>query len=427
MAWPVRSLGELALREKGAIKIGPFGSQLKRDDLVGEGVHVVGIENVLAGQFDGLGGRFITGEKYETLRSFEVRPGDLLITMMGTVGEVAIVPPGTGRSIMDSHLLRFRPNQSVCVPEFVAWFLRSAQSRAALGGRAHGAIMKGLNSSIVRSTPISLPAPSEQRRIVEILDQAHRLRLLRSDADGQADRILPALLNRLIGSPRLWNASPKSEPLGQLVRPISGGTPPKSNGAFWKGEIPWASPKDMKVDFLGDSQDHISSAAVEETNLSLVAEGSVLIVVRGMILARDVPIALTTNSVTINQDMKALVPRSEAVTGAYVWAALSLAKPVLRALVRTAGHGTRKLDTPDLMAFPIPRPDSGQLARVGSIVEHRRQAVSHRQQARRSLESLFSTAMGRAFDGSLTSSWREAHLTELLQEMEQQAKALSAS
>ncbi len=278
---------------------------------------------------------------------------------------------------------------------------------------------------LLRQAEFPLIPRSEQRRIVEILDQADRLRRLRAEADAKTDRTLPALLIRIIGNPRLWGGDPNSEPLGRLVQPISGGTPSKRNGTFWSGEVPWVSPKDMKVEFLSDSQDHISSAALEDANLSLVPEGSTLIVVRGMILARDVPLALTTHSVTINQDMKALMPKSEAVTGAYVWAALNLAKPLLRALVRTAGHGTRKLDTPDLMAFPIPRPDSGQLARVGSIVEHRRQAVDHRQQARRSLESLFSTAMGRAFDGSLTSSWREAHMKELLQEMEQQARALA--
>lgn len=280
---------------------------------------------------------------------------------------------------------------------------------------------------LLRQTEFPFIPRSEQIRIVELLDQADRLRRLRSDADGHSDRILPALLNQLIGNPRSWSASPASEPLGQLVQPISGGTPSKSNSTYWKGDIPWASPKDVKVDFLADSQDHISSAALEETNLSLVAEGSVLIVVRGMILARDVPLALSTSPVAINQDMKALVPKSEAVSGAYVWAALNLAKPLLRALVRTAGHGTRKLDTPDLMNFPIPRPDSEQLARVESIVEHRRREVDCRKRARRSLDGLFSAVMRRAFDGSLTSSWRASHMTELLQEMEQQVKVLDGA
>lgn len=357
-----------------------------------------------------------------------IRKDDVIVsTVRPNLNAVAMVPEDLDGEIASTGFCVLRPNRAFVEPRYLFYRTISRGFVAELTAKIRGANYPAVSDEDVKGVEIPLPPPSEQRRIVEILDQADRLRRLRSDVDGQSNRILPALLNRLIGNPHLWGASSKAEPLRKFVQPISGGTPPKSNGALWKGDIPWVSPKDMKVDFLSDSQDHISSAAVEETNLSLVAEGSVLIVVRGMILARDVPLALTTHSVTINQDMKALVPTSEAVTGAYVWAALNLAKPLLRALIRTAGHGTRKLDTPDLMAFPIPRPDSGQLARVGSVVEHRRQAVDHQQKARRSLESLFSTAIGRAFDGSLTSSWREAHMKELLQEMEQQAKALAGA
>ena len=60
MEWPLRSLADLASPERGAIKIGPFGSQLKKSELTHGGVHVVGIENVLAQKFDGFGERYIT-------------------------------------------------------------------------------------------------------------------------------------------------------------------------------------------------------------------------------------------------------------------------------------------------------------------------------------------------------------------------------
>lgn len=266
---------------------------------------------------------------------------------------------------------------------------------------------------------------SEQHRIVEILDQADHLRRLRAEADAKADRILPALLFHALGNPKDWAADPSSQPLEKLVQPVSGGTPSKRNRALWSGDIPWVSPKEMKSDFICDTQDHVSATALEETNISLVGPGSALIVVRGMILARDVPVALSLRRVTFNQDMKALLPRSNDVTGAYVWAALYLAKPLLQTLVRTAGHGTRKLDTPDLMEFPIPRPDSVRLARIASIVEHRRLVIERRQRAAEELDRLFAVLLSKAFEGSLTASWREKHIEELRQEMEHQTQALA--
>lgn len=169
----------------------------------------------------------------------------------------------------------------------------------------------------------------------------------------------------------------------------------------------------------------MSQLALDETTLKVVEPGNVLIVVRGMILARDVPVALNLIPATINQDMKALVPKTRTVTGSYLWAALRLARTSLQSLVRTAGHGTRKLDTPELMQFPVVVPTSRQLTQVDSDVRHHRLYGERREGARARTDRLFAVLVSRAFDGSLTASWREAHMKELHQEMAHQAKALA--
>ena len=262
---------------------------------------------------------------------------------------------------------------------------------------------------LLRETSVRWVPRLEQRHIVGILDQANRLCDLRAKANAKAGRILPALLVRVLGSPANWHTDPCCEPLGELASPVSGATPSKRVEAFWQGSIPWVSPKDMKVEFLSDSQDHVSEAAVQETNLNLIDRGSALVVVRGMILAHSVPLAINLTPVAINQDLKALVPRTEEVTGTYLWAALTAAKPQLKSLIRTAGHGTRKFDTPDLMEFRIPRPDPDQIRQVSAAVETHRQLVERRRESALSLNRLFTLLLNKAFDGSLTAAWREAH------------------
>ncbi|MBK7485765.1 MAG: restriction endonuclease subunit S [Nitrospira sp.] len=161
------------MQDKAGIKIGPFGSQLKKCDLVSNGIHVLGIENVLSGKFDELGERYISQEKFQTLESVEVVPGDLLLTMMGTIGKVAVVPPSIRRSIMDSHLLRMRPDQRVIRTDYLAWAIQGSTAVLdAIEAQAHGAIMKGLNSAIVRSLPVPVPPLAEQQQIVGKLEEA---------------------------------------------------------------------------------------------------------------------------------------------------------------------------------------------------------------------------------------------------------------
>jgi len=99
--------------------------------------------------------------------------------------------------------------------------------------------------------------------------------------------------------------------LGEVCQFRGGGTPSKSVELYWRGNIPWVSPKDMKFDVVSDSIDHISQEAIHDSATSLIPKDSVLMVVRSGILARIVPIAITGRDLTINQDLKALCPSGE--------------------------------------------------------------------------------------------------------------------
>jgi restriction endonuclease S subunit len=97
-------------------------------------------------------------------------------------------------------------------------------------------------------------------------------------------------------------------PLGDVTRRVSGGTPSKENDAFWRGNIPWVSPKDMKEDVLSDTEDHVSESAVEGSATSLVPAGTLLCVVRSGILKHSLPLAITAREMCFNQDLIALIP-----------------------------------------------------------------------------------------------------------------------
>ena len=111
---------------------------------------------------------------------------------------------------------------------------------------------------------------------------------------------------------------------------------------FWDGEVPWVTPKDMKQESISESGIRVTNAAVQETSLRLIPPPAVLLVVRGMILARRVPVAWTIGPVTINQDMKALVPMP-GISAEFLTHVLNSAQDALQPLIDEAGHGTRRL------------------------------------------------------------------------------------
>lgn len=157
-------------------------------------------------------------------------------------------------------------------------------------------------------------------------------------------------------------------PLGQVGEWRGGGTPSKSKPEFWKGSIPWVSPKDMKVLRVSDAEDHISSAAVEYSAVRMIPAGSLLMVVRGMILARAFPVALTTAEVTINQDMKALMPFAPE-TGEFLLLTLRALEPEILAAVQRSTHGTCKLETDVLHGLAVPIPPLAEQRRIVARVD----------------------------------------------------------
>lgn len=198
--------------------------------------------------------------------------------------------------------------------------------------------------------------------------------------------------------------------LGELGAWAGGGTPTTSVASYWDdGTIPWISAKDMKADYLGASQDSITEAGREAARLTLLPSGSVLMVVRGMILARTFPVAVTTAPVTINQDLRALIP-SLVVKPTFLLRALQLISPQVVQATGEATHGTRRLDSDMMKAWPIPLPPLAEQRRIVAAVERLLEKV---ESARERLERASKTTkqfrqavLTAACSGRLTSDWR---------------------
>lgn len=94
--------------------------------------------------------------------------------------------------------------------------------------------------------------------------------------------------------------------LKYIARFSGGGTPSRENLAYWNGDIPWVSPKDMKLEVIVGAEENITVEGLQNSTASLVPPGGILIVVRSGILKHTIPIAINNVEVALNQDMKAL-------------------------------------------------------------------------------------------------------------------------
>jgi type I restriction enzyme S subunit len=146
---------------------------------------------------------------------------------------------------------------------------------------------------------------------------------------------------------------------------MSGGTPSKSNPEYWGGDIPWISAKSMHEFFIEKSGDMVTAAGAEN-GTRRVPPGSVMFVVRGMSLATEFRLGITTREVTFNQDLKAIVPH-EGVSGLLLAHFLLFRVPAILGLADEASHGTKRLQTELLTSQPLALPQADVQMKLASI------------------------------------------------------------
>jgi type I restriction enzyme S subunit len=148
-----------------------------------------------------------------------------------------------------------------------------------------------------------------------------------------------------------------------------GGTPSKANGEFWTGgSIPWLSPKDMGPDVVSGTQDFITEDAVMRSAVKLVPAGSVAVVVRSGILERTLPVGYLPFDTTLNQDLKAVVPRPDIDAKWIAWGFRSREQQLLRDC-RKAGTTVASIEMPRFLQESLPIPPIDEQRRIVEILE----------------------------------------------------------
>ncbi|WP_114446919.1 restriction endonuclease subunit S [Halomonas denitrificans] len=147
-----------------------------------------------------------------------------------------------------------------------------------------------------------------------------------------------------------------------------GKTPSKSKSEFWDGDIPWVTPKDMKMAEVTNTEDHVTHSATMTGGLELLPEDTVLFVVRSGILRRMFPTAISRESCTINQDLKALklyMPEMARYVQILSW---GFERFILESLTKT-GTTVESLKFNEFSVQPFPFPPLSEQKRIVDKVD----------------------------------------------------------
>jgi type I restriction enzyme S subunit len=201
-SWTVCGIDDILACRPNAMKAGPFGSALTKSMYVEHGYKVYGQEQVIPADAT-VGNYYVDAAKYESLKSCAVAPGDMLISLMGTVGKVLILPDGCEAGIINPRLLKLSLDDRVVAP-YVKLYFSSPQARQVIQESARGVAMDGLNIGILRTLPIPLPPRSEQVWLVAKVEQLMKLcddlEAQLKTKEGTASKLVEAVVRELVGA-----------------------------------------------------------------------------------------------------------------------------------------------------------------------------------------------------------------------------------
>ncbi|MBE8233422.1 MAG: hypothetical protein HAW67_06760, partial [Endozoicomonadaceae bacterium] len=192
---------------------------------------------------------------------------------------------------------------------------------------------------------------------------------------------------------------------------MGGNTPSKANPMYWrKGNIPWVSPKDMKVTKISSSIDKVTEKALSDGQVKLIPENSILMVTRSGILIHSFPIALTTVKVTINQDIKAFIPDKDKILPHFASILLrGHAKDILSSCSKS-GTTVPSVETQKLLKYRFNLPSLNEQKEIVKQVDKffifSDQIEAKLNIIQKRVENFTPFILKKAFQGKLTSEWR---------------------
>ena len=220
--WKWVLITDLVEKNKNALKAGPFGSSLKKQFYVKRGYKIYGQEQVISGN-PFYGDYYVNEDKYQELSSNKIRPFDILISLVGTVGKVLILPENCVAGIINPRLIKVSLDTNVYLPKFFKLYFESSTVKSFYSSKAQGTTMDVLNLSIIKRINFPLCPISEQKAIVAEIES--RLSICDKIEESiekslkQAESLRQSILKKAFEG-KLVPQDPNDEPVSKLLEQI---------------------------------------------------------------------------------------------------------------------------------------------------------------------------------------------------------------
>ena len=182
--------------------IGPFGSSLKNECFVDEEdayCMVYEQKHAIQKTLDGKN-RFVDKNKYYELKRFTIKPGDIIVSCRGTIGETFIVPENAPLGIMHPSIMKIRLKPNVYNIEYFNLLLKNRLKDYNKSANGSG-IKMAISATELGKEMFPIPPMDEQQKVSQIFLTVDRLIVLRQQQLAKLDELVKARFVEMFGDP----------------------------------------------------------------------------------------------------------------------------------------------------------------------------------------------------------------------------------
>lgn len=282
------------------IAMGPFGSNIKVECFVDNGVPVLNGSNLVGFELSENSFRYVTPEKADSLNKANAHRGDIVITHRGTLGQIVYIPESSKseRYVISQSQFRVHCNEKV-LPEYLVYYFHTPVGQHKLLSNASQVGVPALArpSSTFQQIEVEIPDIETQKRICCLLSALQQKISRNTEINDNLEQQAATLFSNL------YDRAETEVGFTETIHILGGGTPKTGESLYWNGNVPFFTPKDVGTPYTLTTEKTITEEGLAHCNSRLYPLNTVFVTARGTVGK----VGLSGVPMAMNQSCYALV------------------------------------------------------------------------------------------------------------------------
>ena len=242
---------------------------------------------------------FVDNETQKQIARYIVQKGDIILSIVGTIGLVAIVGESLDKANLTENCVKIVVSEKID-SKFLYYYLKSPIGQAEITKRTVGAVQAKLPIKNIQDIDVWLPHKDTQAKIASVLscidDKIELNKMINENLLEQAD----LFYEHIFSNERYFNE------LGNVIKTTSGGTPSRKHTELYENpSICWVKSKELNGSFIHTTEEMINKLALSKSAAKMLPAHSVLVAMYGATVGEY---GIIASPMTCNQAVCALLP-----------------------------------------------------------------------------------------------------------------------